>query len=78
MWLLMDTRDGKRLDVFTNLVSSASICISSNATVAAVVIMKHDTLLEYFSIYPLICGQMSTNIVFEITFGVPHGLRNLH
>jgi hypothetical protein len=55
--------EGKQYDVYTNPVSSASIYLPWNVTVAAAITWIHDKLSGYFSIYPLISEQMGNNIL---------------
>jgi len=60
--------NGKAHNVCTNLVTSASIYLPWNNTVATTITWHLKQLSKYFAIYPLRSEQMSNNILFNVTW----------
>jgi hypothetical protein len=60
--------DSENHHVCTNLVSSASIYLPWNNTVATTITWHLKHLSQYFAIYPLKSDQMNNNILFNVTW----------
>jgi hypothetical protein len=60
--------NGKTYNVCSNLVTSASIYLPWNNTVATTITWNLKHLSQYFAIYPLKSEQMGNNILYNITW----------